>query len=266
MTDRSFRTLLLWIANLLGVVAFAWPFVLPAAVGEEQAHAVDAPWILLGLCVCIGTLLFVELGRGGLGPKAVALIGVLGAVMVVLRLPGSIGGFSPVFLIVLVAGNAFGPGFGFVLGATGLIASALFVGGLGPWVPFQMVAIGWVAMGAGVLPRPHDWRARVGLLALYGFVAGFLFGALMNLWSWPYLAGSSSIGWDPAAGYAANVGSYWRYYLVTSLVWDAFRAVGNAAMIVLLGRPVLGALDRAAKRMNLRVIRRPDRPAVPSAA
>ncbi len=84
--------------------------------------------------------------------------------MVALRLPGFVAGFSAMFIVVLVAGNAFGPAFGFLLGAVGTFASGLFIGGLGPWLPFQMVAVGWVGMGAGLLPRDvvarADRRAR----------------------------------------------------------------------------------------------------------
>ncbi|MFP5298051.1 MAG: ECF transporter S component, partial [Actinomycetota bacterium] len=125
MSSDLRRKGLLIACNVLGVVAFLWPFILPGAVGGERAHDVDAPWILLGLVVCLGPLLFVELGRGGMGPKTVALIGVLAAAMVVLRLPGFIGGFNAMFIIVFVAGNSFGPGFGFLLGAIGMLASAL---------------------------------------------------------------------------------------------------------------------------------------------
>jgi energy-coupling factor transport system substrate-specific component len=249
-------------ANLIGLAAFLWPFVLPAAVGGEQAHALDAPVILVLLLACLGVVLFLQLGRGGMGPKAVALIGVLGAAMVALRLPGFIAGFSAMFIVVLVAGNAFGPRFGFVLGAIGTFASGLFIGGLGPWLPFQMVAVGWVGMGAGLLPRAGlgrtakkagsaSWRARLAWLAAYGVVSGFLFGAIINLWFWPYAAGTSNIGWAPELGGLANFGRYLRFYAVTSLGWDAFRAVGNAVLVILLGRPLLGALDRAARRMNL---------------
>jgi len=245
------RLVLLVVANLLGLVAFLWPFLLPAAVGGDAAHGVDAPWIVAGLLLCLGTLLFVELGRGGMGPKTVALIGVLGAAMVALRLPGFIAGFSAMFIVVLVAGNAYGPGFGFVLGAIGTFASGMFVGGFGPWLPFQMVAVGWVGMGAGLLPRGDRWLTRLAWLAAYGFVAGFLFGAIMNLWSWPYIAGSSAVGWEPHLGPAENAGRYWRFYLLTSAGWDSFRAIGNAAMVLLLGRPLLGALDRSARRMQL---------------
>lgn len=247
----ALRFFVLLVANLVGVAAFAWPFLLPAAVGTDTAHGIDAPWIFAGLLLCLGTLLFVELGRGGLGPKTVALLGVLGAAMVALRLPGFVAGFSAMFIVVLVAGNAFGPGFGFVLGAVGTMASGLFVGGLGPWLPFQMVAVGWMGLGAGLLPR--SGRSRIPALAAYGFVAGFLFGAVMNLWFWPFAAGSSELGWDPAAGSIDNLWRYVTFYMATSGWWDSARAVGNAVMVVVLGGPLLAALDRASRRMRLHV-------------
>jgi energy-coupling factor transport system substrate-specific component len=250
--SNRFRKLTLVAANLLGVAAFTWPFLLPAAVGGTAAHEVDAPVIFAGLVGCLGLLLFLELGRGGMGPKAVALIAVLAAAMVALRLPGFVGGFSALFVVVLVAGNAFGPAFGFVLGATGTLASGLFVGGVGPWLPFQMVAIGWVGAGAGLIPR-WRWVPRITALAAYGFAVGFAFGALMNLWFWPFAALEGGIGWAPELGGAENVRRYLAFYALTSGGWDAFRAVGNAVAIVVLGKPLLASLDRAARRMRLEV-------------
>ena len=255
MRPSPLRIAVLIGANLLGLLAFVWPFVLP--LGGRTTHEADAPVILVGLLVLLGAVLFVELGRGGMGPKAVALIGVLGAAMVALRLPGFVAGFSAMFIVVLVAGNAFGPGFGFLLGALGMFASGLFVGGLGPWLPFQMVAVGWVGAGAGLMPRGAgvSWRVRIGALAGYGFVAGYLFGAVMNLWVWPFVTTGTSVSWDPAAGAAANLHHYLTYYLATSFAWDTFRAIGNAALVLALGRPLLSSLDRAARRMRLHVDR-----------
>ncbi len=252
MRASPVRIALLIAANLLGLAAFLWPFLLPAATGD--AHEIDAPFIVIGLVACLGLLLFVELGRGGMGPKAVALIGVLGAAMVALRLPGFIAGFSAMFIIVLVAGNAFGPGFGFVLGAVGTFASGLFIGGIGPWLPFQMVAVGWVGMGAGLIGRPSNWRIRIALLALYGAFSGFAFGWIMNLWFWPFASGSSTLGWDAAATATTNLRHYAAFYLATSGVWDLFRAIGNAALVVAIGKPLLVTLDRAASRMRLDVL------------
>lgn len=252
MRPSRLRVVVLFLTNSLGVLAFVWPFVVPEVARGMGAHSVDAPWIVAGLLVCLSALLFVELGRGGLGPKAIALLGVLGAAMVALRLPGFVAGFSAMFIVVLTAGNAFGPGFGFVLGAVGTFASGLFVGGIGPWLPFQMVAVGWVGLGAGLIPK-WEWGYRLAALALYGVVSGFLYGAIINLWSWPYLAGSSGLGWDPSGSFSDNVGAYLSFYLATSLAWDAFRALGNALLVAAIGRPMLGSLDRAARRMRLDV-------------
>ncbi len=252
MNGERTRLALLIGVNALGALAFLWPFVVPLAPGINENHRSDAPLVLLLLLACLGVVLFVELGRGGLGPKAVALIGVLGAAMVALRLPGFVAGFSAMFIVVLVAGNSFGPAFGFLLGAVGMFASGLFIGGLGPWLPFQMVAMGWVGAGAGMLPRTPG-RTRVLVLAAYGFVAGYLFGAVMNLWSWPFLTSGSSVAWDPGAGAATNLRHYASFYMATSFAWDTFRAIGNAALVLVLGRPLLAALDRAARRMRLDV-------------
>jgi energy-coupling factor transport system substrate-specific component len=235
-------------ANLLGAAAFLWPFLVPAP-GDEP-HAREAPYLTAAILGCLLLVVLAELGRAGLGPKLVALLGVLGAAMVALRLPGFVAGFSAMFLPVLVAGNAFGPGFGFTLGAVGTFASGLFVGGLGPWLPFQMVAVGWVGAGAGLLPRG---RGRILFLAGYGAVAGYAFGAVMNLWFWPFAAGEGPTAWAPGAGLAENLARYARFYALTSFAWDTFRAAGNAALALALGPPALAALDRAARRMHLEV-------------
>lgn len=238
--------------NAVGALAFLWPFVLPRAMGRGgEAHQGDASLVLGGLLALLAVVLFADLGRPGIGAKAVALLGTLGAAMVALRLPGFIGGFSAMFIVVLVAGNAFGPGFGFLLGAIGTFASGLFVGGIGPWLPFQMVAVGWVGLGAGLLPRAGSWRVRIGALAVYGFVAAYAFGLVMNLWHWPFLVTTGPFGFVPGAGTAANLHRYARFYAATSLGWDTAGAVGNVAMVFALGRPLLGALDRAARRMRL---------------
>ncbi len=250
---RRSPLVLLAVSNVVGAAAFAWPFVLPGAVGGATAHGVDGPWIMVGLLVCLGTMLFVQLGRGGMGPKAVALLGILAAAMVALRLPGFVAGASAMFIVVLIAGASFGPSFGFVLGAVGTFASGLFVGGVGPWLPFQMIAVGWVGMGAGLIPRNASWKARVGMLAAYGFVAGYVFGAIMNLWFWPFGSRGLEVGWAPQLGGGANLRRYAGFYFQTSFAWDTARAIGNAALVLVLGRPLLATLDRAARRLRVEV-------------
>jgi energy-coupling factor transport system substrate-specific component len=241
-------SVLLAVVSLLGLAAFSWPFLIRAEGTEDMAHATDAPWIFVLLLPLLLAIVLAELAEGALDAKAVALLGVLAACGSALRLPGGVAGFEPLFFLLLPAGRVLGRGFGFVLGALTLFASALVTGGVGPWLPFQMLAAGWVGFFAGCLP-PARGRREVVLLAAYGFVAGLAYGFLMNLWFWPFGSDAGSqVAFVFGAPLAENLRRYWGFYLATSLGWDLFRAVGTAALVLVAGRPVLNALGRVARR------------------
>ncbi len=142
----------------------------------------------------------------------------------------------------------FGRGFGFVLGAVAMFTSALITGGIGPWLPFQMLAAAWVGFGAGCLPPAKGRRERF-LLASYGAVAALAYGMLTNFWFWPFVAGPSTIySFVPGAGVAANLHRFLLFDLTTSMGFDLTRAITCAVLILVLGRPVLAALRRASRR------------------
>jgi energy-coupling factor transport system substrate-specific component len=199
-------------------------------------------------------LVLAQVLEGGMDAKALALLGVLAAAIAAVRPLGSgIGGVETVFFLLILGGRAFGPGFGFALGGVSLAASALLTGGVGPWLGMQMACSAWVAAGAGLLPRRVRGRVEVAMLAIYGVAACYLFGALMNLWFWPALAGAgtlaSGIGFDPAASAGTNWGHFLVFTLVTSTTsWDTVRAVTCAVALVLFARPILGLLRRAGAR------------------
>ena len=91
------------------------------------------------------------------------MLGVLTAIGAALRpLGAGVAGIETVFFLLVLAGRVYGPGFGFVLGTTTMFASALLTGGVGPWLPFQMLASGWVGLGAGLLPRRVQRTRRAG--------------------------------------------------------------------------------------------------------
>jgi energy-coupling factor transport system substrate-specific component len=242
------------IASCLGVVAFIWPLLLSGG-GDgvdgtvDLAHASDAPWVFALLLPLMLAVVLAELADGRLDAKAVALLGVLAAVGAALRLPSTgVAGFELVFFLLIPSGRVFGRGFGFVLGALTLFASALLTGGVGPWLPFQMLAAAWVGFGAGCLP-PAKGRREVAVLVAYGAVAGLAFGLLMNLWFWPFGAeAGSSIAFAPGAGLAENLGRFWAFHLATSLGWDLPRALTNVVLMLAFGPAVLAALRRVARR------------------
>jgi len=188
-----------------------------------------------------------EMAEGELDAKCVAVLGVLAACGSALRIPGGIAGFEPVFFLLIPAGRVLGRGFGFVLGALTMFASAMITGGVGPWLPFQMFGAAWVGFFAGCLPRAEG-RAERWLLAGYGFVAGLGYGLLLDLWFWPYLSEGTTGAPVPGAGLWTNLHRFLAFHLATSMGWDLVRAVTTAVLVLLVGGPVLGALHRVARR------------------
>ena len=94
--------------------------------------------LILPLVVAV---VLAELAAGRMDAKVLAMLGVLSAVNAVLRpLGAGTAGIELVFFLLVLAGRVFGPGFGFTLGTISLFASALLTAGVGPWLPFQMLA------------------------------------------------------------------------------------------------------------------------------
>ena len=161
----------------------------------------------------------------------------------------------PQLRVLILAGRVFGPGFGFVLGCTSLFASALLTGGVGPWLPFQMLVSAWVGMGAGLLPRRATGRVEIALLAAYGVVSAYAFGLLMNLSSWPFVLGlavpgHTGLSFVPGDPLSDNHHRFLAYTLITATgSFDTGRAITNAVGVVVLGPAVLATLRRAARRV-----------------
>lgn len=241
---------------LLGAAAFLYPFFLagPGLASDSAAHAADAPLLFVVLGPALLALLLAELGAGRLNAKTVAVLGVLMAINAVLRLPAGPGDAPAFFFLVILAGYVYGGRFGFLLGALSLLVSALLTGGVGPWMPFQMFVMGWMGLGTVAL-RPIRARARPGGLAErialcgYGYVWGLLFGALINLWFWPF-AGVGALYWAPGLGLGETLRRYWGFYVATSLAWDSLRALANVVLIAALGGPVLKELRRFQARFQ----------------
>ena len=250
MHPRAVIALLL--VSTVGLVAFGWPLLAQPESG--LAHAGDAPLLFALLVPLLLGVVLAELADGGMDAKAVALLGVLAAVGAALRPLGTgVTGFSPVFLLVILGGRVLGRGFGFVLGAVTLFASALLTGGVGPWLPFQMLGAAWVGFGAGCLPERLRGRREVAALAAYGSLAGLVYGLLLNLWFWPFLTAAeagahSGLAFIPGDAVGENLHRFLLYSLATSLGFDLVRAIGIAAMVLLVGGPVVRALRRTARR------------------
>ncbi len=231
--------------TLVGVAGFGWPLL----ASGPSSHAVDGPWLFIALLPLLMVVLFAEVSAGTQDAKGIALLGVLAACGAALRpLGGGMTGFQPMFFLLVPAARVLGPGFGFVLGAVTMFASALLTGGVGPWLPFEMLGAAWFGAGAGLLPRARG-KAELALLAAYGAVASLAYGLLLNLWFWPFAHDlPPQLAYVPGGGAATNLTHWLRHDVATSLGFDLPRAVTTGVLVLLAGRPVLLALRRAARR------------------
>jgi energy-coupling factor transport system substrate-specific component len=257
--SRLLNGAILAVVSLVGVAAFAYPFFQPRTLASTTvgatAHAQDAPLIFVALVVLsLGTVIGNMVGgTGGLNTKMIAVLGVLTAINAVLRAVPGPSGFSAMYTLPILTGYCFGSTFGFLLGALSLAVSALLGAGIGPWLPYQMYALGWIGLLSSWLPDLHRHpRAEVAVLAVWGLVSGMVFGLVMNIWFWPFVfdATQSSLYWEPGIGPWQTLTRYLAFYAVTSSWWDLGRAAGNAVLIALFGRPILRLLRRFGRRFT----------------
>jgi energy-coupling factor transport system substrate-specific component len=263
---RPLLGLILGLSFALGLWALARPFLEPEATAAARAadaarasaRAGDAALVfVLAAALCVVTVA-AALETRPADARTVAALGVLLALNAVLRLVPGPAGFSATFLLPILCGYALGPAFGFLLGALTIVVSGVLSSGLGPWLPFQMLAAGWVGLASGWLPDlRHRPRLELAVLAGWGALSGLLYGAVVNLWFWPFLtagaAGAPSMTWDPALGLPAAATRYGVFYLATSLWWDLARSAGNVMLVLIAGRPVLRLLRRFAERFRFRL-------------
>lgn len=257
--------------TLLGIFAFIYPFVIPSLASQNsagQSRAAELPLamtILLILCILV---IFIEVQQQAVTTKVIALLGILIAINASLRfievaIPGP-AGFSPIFFLIILTGYVYGGMFGFLMGSLTILISALITGGIGPWLPSQMIAAGWVGMTAPLCKvftdelKIADTKWELGILSVFSLLWGFLFGAIMNLWSWPFIMGPTSQSWSPDMTFLETLKNYLFYYLITSFTWDSFRAIGNILFILFLGAPTLKVLRRFQQRFTFKHVQAAD--------
>ncbi len=143
---------------------------------------------------------------------------------------------QPVTAIVIIMGVYCGKQTGFLTGALCALVSNLFLG-QGPWTPFQMLAWGLVGVLAAVLAQLPFFR-RTWAVCIYGFLAGFLYGAVTDLWT--VIAMGESLSWPLVfITYAAAV------------PFNVLHGVGNVVFLLLLYRPMGSKLKRIQEKFGV---------------
>ena len=259
--NKALATAIFIISMFIGIGVFLYPVLLPAAsefinpLNQDFQQSQALTMVLLTLT--IGVLLLEVQGQTS-SAKTIAAMGLLIAATSVLRfievaIPGP-GGFSPIFVPIIIAGYVFGARFGFLMGSLTMLVSALLTGGVGPWLPYQMFAVGWVGLTAGLIPEIENPIWQLAVLAAFAFIWGLLYGVLMNLYYWPFMSSGLAEGAQPTQELSAVWANYGAFYLATSFVWDLTRATGNLILMVALGLPAIRALQRFRDKFQFQVV------------
>ena len=153
------------------------------------------------------------------------------ALAVVGRVAIPIPTFKAIFAVIMIAGMAFGPESGFLVGAVSALTSNFFYS-QGPYTPWQMMAYGAGGMLAGFLFAKNRLPRKPAVMAVFGFLAvAFFVGPLLDTCSVFLVISKISLKGAMAfyvSGFAVNV----------------TQAITTAVLLLLLGRPLLEKLDR----------------------
>jgi len=245
----------------LGFVSLLAPFLFQGARYPGFSRSAFPIIVSLIILLCLGIIIY-EAQSSLMDNKVIALLGVLIAINAGLRflenaIPGP-AGFSPIFFLIILVGYCFSGRVGFLMGALTMLVSALITGGVGPWLPGQMITAGWLGQSSAILHtliNAFSWKDKpieIVILAAFSALWGILYGFIMNLWFWPFLAASPGTAWSQSANFAENLQGYAAYYLGTSVVWDVTRAIGNIFIFSIMTRPVIKILNRFIRRFTFK--------------
>ena len=231
--------------SIFALAGFTWPFFAP---DSQSAHfAQYFFWIALPLSLL---LLLAQLSDHSLDAKSVALLGMLAALLAALRpLGAGAVGLEPMWFLLILAARVFGSAFGFLLGVLGMLTSALFTGGIGPWLTYQLFAAGVIGLIAGSLGKKLRGNRELLLLISISVVSAFSYGLLMDLQFWPWaLASDTQLSFIAGGEIATNLHRFITFHFLSSMAWDIPRAVLTSVLVFSTGPAVLAALRRTKKK------------------
>lgn len=254
-THRISSLLLLTSGSLLGIHAFMWPLYLPnSEFFLFQSQSSRALAILIAV-VAVGVITL-DISNGALDSKSVALLGVMSALIAALRLVGAGAiGVEPMWFLLILSSFVFGARCGFAIGVIAMGVSAILTGGMGPWLPFQMLAAGWIGLVSGLVGRfardfSHSTK-RIVLVCL-AILSSLGFGFLMDIQLWPWLTGTDlQISYIAGDSILNNLQKFLIFHSATALSWDIPRAITTALLIEITAKPIINSLERAKRRLAL---------------
>ena len=144
--------------------------------------------------------------------------------------------FKPILAVIIITAAAFGAESGFLCGAVAMLVSNFFFG-QGPWTPWQMFCCGMIGFVAGWLRQLGLLKGKVSLCA-YGFVSGYVYGAIVDVWT--VLSTAEGITWQSVLAIYAS--GFW---------FNTILAVSTVIFLAVLAGPILKKLERIKVKYGL---------------
>lgn len=216
--------------NILLILAAVGVIIFGVRMFQDRKYNLIS--ILIAFLACIPFYMAYEKKEGSI--RRMVVLAVMVAISVVGRLIFAVlPGFKPVTAIVVIAAIYMGSESGFLIGSLSAIISNMFYG-QGPWTPFQMLAWGSLGLIAGLPVMQKILKKRV-ILAAYGFLAGFGYSAIMDIWTVLSFDGSFSLA---------------RYLTVLAMALPVSieYAISNVVFLML----GIGPIGRKLKRINIK--------------
>lgn len=208
--------------------------VLLAAVLWFEEYYLPLSFLIIGLAIIP---FFIRFERKRLRTEEILLVAMLGAIAAVSRVPfAPLPSVQPTSFVIIMAALAFGAETGFLVGSIAAVVSNIFLG-QGPWTPWQMFCWGMIGFTAGLL-KDTLWMKRMWGRNLFGFLWGFLFGWIMNLW---FL-----IGFYDSLSWPVFVSAY-----IASFYFDLAHALSNVFFLTLFSGVWMRILTRVKSKYGL---------------
>ena len=202
---------------------------------------IPGKWYMLTTSLVIAEILIpFFLAFEGRKPQAreLVIMAVMCALAVAARVAIVIPNFKAIYGIIMIAGIALGPEPGFLVGAIAAVVSNFFRG-QGIWTPWQMLAYGGCGMLMGFLFRKGKLPRKPLLMGILGLALVLLFaGPLLdtcNLFMMPIEMNLPSILAMYGMGLSVNIS----------------QGISTFLVLFLLGKPLLGKLDRIRQKYGM---------------
>lgn len=199
-----------------------------------QGSKMNGRWYYLTSTLIIVELLIpFFLAFEGRKPQAreLVVIAVMCALAVAARVAIPLPSFKAIFGIIMIAGIAFGPESGFLVGAVSALASNFFYS-QGPYTPWQMMAYGAGGMMAGFAFYKGRLPRKPLVMGIFGFLGVLLFvGPLLD---------TCTVFLAPITINLKNILAIY----VSGFPVNLSQGLCTFAVMFLLGRPLLDKLDR----------------------